>query len=247
VSEGHDIEVRNQYLKTLGIVQYRPKDITAEDAAEAIQAQPQTTVDTGATVSEPSAAQVAEIASVIEAVTEEPIKPVVAKAKSIIEEAEVAHDLALKFVLWQPSDQLLVVSAVDDQLPDQSHISLLKNILRAIDQGIVSLPQFDVVNWPPHPSMSGDESDAKEFLSTLISSKLASKPTQTLLFLGDSAQNWILSDEQKDKVVDGCVELSESVMALNIPTLETMLDKPETKRQAWNTISGYLSSQTDSN
>jgi hypothetical protein len=126
VSEGHDIEVRNQYLKTLGIVQYRPKDITAEDVAEAIQAQPQTTVDTGAIVSEPSAAQVAEIASVIEAVTEEPTKPVVAKAKSINVEAEVAHDLALKFVLWQPSDQLLVVSAVDDQLPDQSHIRPFK-------------------------------------------------------------------------------------------------------------------------
>jgi len=247
VSEGHDIQVRNQYLKTLGIVQYRPKDITAEYAVEAIQAQPQTTVDTGANVSEPSAAQAAEIASVIEAVTEEPIKPVVAKAKSINVEAEVAHDLALKFVLWQPSDQLLVVSAVVDQLPDPSQISLLKNILRAIDRDIASLPQFDVVNWPPHPSLSGDESDAREFLSTLIKSKLASKPTKTVLFLGVSAQDWFLSDEQKDKVVDGCVELSESVTALSIPTLETLLNKPETKRQAWHTICGYLSSQTDSN
>ena len=126
-------------------------------------------------------------------------------------------------------------------------ISLLKNILRAIDLGIASLPQFDVVNWPPHPSMSGDESDAREFLSTLINSKLASKPTKTVLFLGDSAQDWFLSDQQKDKVVDGCVELSESVTALNIPTLETLLNKPETKRKAWHTISGYLSSQTDSN
>jgi DNA polymerase III psi subunit len=220
-----------------------PRDLTAET----IQAQPLTNVDTGATVSEPSAAQAAEIASVIEAVTEEPIKPVVAKAKSINVEAEVAHDLALKFVLWQPSDQLLVVSAVVDQLPDPSQISLLKNILRAIDLGIASLPQFDVVNWPPHPSMSGDESDAREFLSTLIKSKLASKPTKTVLFLGVSAQDWFLSDEQKDKVVDGCVELSESVTALSIPTLETLLNKPETKRQAWHTICGYLSSQTDSN
>jgi DNA polymerase III psi subunit len=243
VSEGHDIQVRNQYLKTLGIVQYRPRDLTAET----IQAQPLTNVDTGATVSEPSAAQAAEIASVIEAVTEEPIKPVVAKAKSINVEPKVAHDLALKFALWQPSDQLLVVSAVVDQLPDPSQISLLKNILRAIDLGIASLPQFDVVNWPPHPSMSGDESDAREFLSTLIKSKLASKPTKTVLFLGVSAQDWFLSDEQKDKVVDGCVELSESVTALSIPTLETLLNKPETKRQAWHTICGYLSSQTDSN
>ena len=247
MSEGHDIQVRNQYLKTLGIVQYRPRDLTAEDAAETIQAQPLTNVDSGATVSEPSATQVAEIASVMEAVTEEPIEPVITKAKPINIEPKVAQDLALKFALWQPSDQLLVVSAVDDQLPDQSQISLLKNILRAIDRDIASLPQFDVVNWPPHPSLSGDESDAREFLSTLIKSKLASKPTKTVLFLGVSAQDWFLSDEQKDKVVDGCVELSESVTALSIPTLETLLNKPETKRQAWHTICGYLSSQTDSN
>ena len=245
--EGHDIEVRDQYLNTLGIVQYRPRDINAENAAETIQAQPQTPIDTGATVSEPSAAQAAEIASAIEAVTEEPIKPVVAKAKSINVESEVAHNLALKFVLWQPSDQLLVVSAVDDQLPDHSQISLLKNILRAIDQGIASLPQFDVVNWPPHPSMAGGESDAREFLSTLISSKLASNPTRTLLFLGDSARDWILSDQIKNKLIDGAVALSNSVTALSIPTLETMLSKPETKRKAWHIISGYLSSQADSN
>ena len=247
MSEGHDIQVRNQYLKTLGIVQYRPRDITAEDVAETLQAQTQTALDTGATISEPSATQVAEIASVMEAVTEEPIKPVIAKAKPINIEPKLSQDLALKFALWQPSEQLLVVSAVDDQLPEQSQISLLKNILRAIDHDIASLPQFDVVNWPPHQSMSGDESDAKEFLSTLINSKLASKPTKTVLFLGDSAQDWFLSGEQKDKVVDGCVELSESVTALNIPTLETLLNKPETKRQAWHTISGYLSSQTNSN
>ncbi|MDA7760590.1 hypothetical protein N8909_00965 [bacterium] len=247
MSEGHDIQVRNQYLKTLGIVQYRPRDITAEDVAETLQEQTQTALDTGATISEPSATQVAEIASVMEAVTEEPIKPVIAKAKPINIEPKLSQDLALKFALWQPSEQLLVVSSVDDQLPEQSQISLLKNILRAIDRDIASLPQFDVVNWPPHQSMSGDESDAKEFLSTLINSKLASKPTKTVLFLGDSAQDWFLSDQQKDKVVDGCVELSESVTALNIPKLETLLNKPETKRQAWHTISGYLSSQTDSN
>lgn len=241
MSEGHDIQVRNQYLKTLGIVQYRPRDIIADDVAETIQTEPQ------ASISQPSATQAADIAAVIEAVTDKPIKPVIAKAKSksINVEPKVAQDLALKFVLWQPSDQLLVVSAIDDQLPDQPQLSLLKNILRTIDQGLVSLPQFDIVDWPPHPSMSGDESDAREFLSTLINSKLASKPTKTVLFLGDSAQDWFLSDQQKDKVVDGAVELSESVTALNIPTLKTMLSQPEIKREAWHIISGYLSSQAN--
>ena len=130
MSEGHDIQVRNQYLKTLGIVQYRPRDLTAEDAAETIQAQPLTNVDT-----------TADIASVIEAVTDQPKQPVIAKAKPVNIEPKLSQDLALKFALWQPSEKLLVVSAVDDQLPEQSQISLLKNILRAIDRDIASLPQ----------------------------------------------------------------------------------------------------------
>jgi hypothetical protein len=245
VSEGH-IEVRNQYLNTLGIVQYRPRDIAAEDAAETIQAQPQTNENISALVAEPSAAQAAEIASVIEAVTEEPVKPVNAKARSTNVEPEFEQNLALKFVFWQPSDQLLVVTSADDQLPDQSQISLLKNILRTLDQGIASLPQFDIVDWPPYPSMSGGESDAREFLSTLINTKLASNPIKTLMFLGEFTRDWFLSDEQKDKLVDGAVALSDSVTAITIPTLETMLSKPETKREAWKIISGYLSSQVNS-
>jgi hypothetical protein len=238
VSEGHNIELRNQYLKTLGIVQYQPKDIIADEVTEIIQATPQV-------IDEPSVAEIADIASVIEAVTEKPIKSTTVKASSISAEKEVKQDLALKFVFWQPCDQLLVVSAVDDQLPDQSQISLLKNILRAIDQNLVSLPQFDIVNWPPHPSMSSDEVDAREFLSTLINSRLASKPTKTALFLGELPQNWLLSEQQKGQINNGSVSLSQSVTALLIPSLETMLGQPQTKREAWNVISGYLSSQAD--
>ena len=238
MSEGHNIELRNQYLKTLGIVQYQPKDIIADAVTEIVQATPQV-------IDEPSVAEIADIASVIEAVTDKPIKSTTVKASSISAETEVRQDLALKFVFWQPSDQLLVVSAVDDQLPDQSQISLLKNILRAIDQNLVSLPQFDIVNWPPHPSMSGDEVDAREFLSTLISSRLASKPTKTALFLGELPQNWLLSEQQKGQINNGSVSLSQSVTALLIPSLETMLSQPQTKREAWNVISGYLSSQAD--
>ena len=40
MSEGHNIELRNQYLKTLGIVQYQPKDIIADEVTEIIQATP---------------------------------------------------------------------------------------------------------------------------------------------------------------------------------------------------------------
>lgn len=239
MAENSTIQVRNQYLKTLGIVQYRSKDIPADQPAETIQAVSQT--------SKPEKSQSADISSVIAALSDQPVKSTNIEAKSTIAERNITQDLSLKFVFWQPSDQLLVATAVNDQLPDKLQISLLKNILLTMDKDLVSLPQFDIVNWPPHPSMSGDEADARGFLSTLINSKLASKPTKTALFLGDLTQDWLLSEEQKDNIIDGAAELSKSVTALLIPSLQNMLNQPETKRKAWNIIRKYLSSQANFN
>ena len=230
MAEGQNPQIRNQYLETLGIVQYRPKEISVDS----LQVETQ--------VSESPEPKSTDISAVIAAVSNESPQPVTVEASP---QSPVSKDLALTCVFWQPNDKLLVATVIDDQLPDQSQISLLKNILRSIDQKVVSLPQFDAVNWPPHPSMAGDESDAREFLSTLINSKLASKPTQTALFLGDLSQQWLLSDSQKDQVINGTVSLSQSVTALLIPSLQTMLNQPEAKRKAWNIISGYLSSLAD--
>lgn len=229
MAEGQNPQIRNQYLETLGIVQYRFKEISVDS----LQVETQ--------VSESPQSKSTDISAVIAAVSNESqsLQP------ATIDQPQVSQDLALTCVFWQPNDKLLVATVIDDQLPDQSQISLLKNILRSIDEKVVSLPQFDYVNWPPHPSMAGDESDAREFLSTLINSKLASKPTQTALFLGDLSQQWLLSDSQKDQVINGTVSLSQSVTVLLIPSLQTMLNQPEAKRKAWNIISGYLSSLAD--
>lgn len=230
MAEGQNPQIRNQYLETLGIVQYRSKEISVDS----LQVETQ--------VSESPEPKSTDISAVIAAVSNEPPQPVTVEASP---QPTVSKDLALTCVFWQPNDKLLVATVIDDQLPDQSQISLLKNILRSIDEKVVSLPQFDAVNWPPHPSMAGDKSDAWEFLSTLINSKLASKPTQTALFLGDLSKQWLLSDSQKNQVINGTVSLSQSVTALLIPSLQTMLNQPEAKRKAWNIISGYLSSLAD--
>jgi DNA polymerase III psi subunit len=84
--------------------------------------------------------------------------------------------------------------------------------------------------------MQGGEQEAREFLSTLINSKLAAKPTKLLLLLGESAQDWLLSAEQKNSVKDGLAPMNADVTALIAPALNQMLSQPQAKRLTWQAI-----------
>ena len=161
--------------------------------------------------------------------------------------AENVPALALQFVFWQPTDELLIATAAEDQLPDHQHIKLLTKIVAAIDSQVSKLPQFDVVNWPPHASMQGGEKEAKEFLSTLVSSKLAAKSTKLLLILGDSAENWLLAANQKKLVKGGLLSISPEVTALIVPTLEEIHSQSQSKRDTWQTICRYFDEKKASN
>ena len=58
--------------------------------------------------------------------------------------------------------------------------------------------------------------------------------------MGDAAAQWLLTDQQKAAVTNGQVDMIEQVTALLVPSLQAMIDKPECKRQTWQTIR-YLS------
>ena len=83
--------------------------------------------------------------------------------------------LALKFVFWQPSDQLLIATTADDQLPDGQQVNLLARIVAAIDNQLPGLPQFDLITWPPHPSMQGEGARSKRVYSYLDQIKVGCK------------------------------------------------------------------------
>jgi uracil-DNA glycosylase len=88
--------------------------------------------------------------------------------------------------------------------------------------------------------MQGDEAEVREFLATLIKARIDSKQTEIVLLMGDAAAQWLLTDQQKAAVTNGQVDMIEQVTALLVPSLQAMIDKPECKRQTWQTIR-YLS------
>ena len=156
--------------------------------------------------------------------------------------ATPASDIQLRLALWQPTAELLVCSSVEDSLPQPEQILLLGNILLAMGQGAGPLPQMELVEWPPYPNMSGDEAEVREFLATLIKARIDSSATKILLLLGDTAPQWLLTQEQLATVANGQVEVFGQITALLIPALSTMIQQPDCKRDAWQTIR-YLSPQ----
>ena len=236
--------LRNQYLQKLGIVQYVSKDLPLVAAAPAML--DGTELDGTEIIGQPVASEtntsdlqkksMAELVNLgLEKNTEStPAIPVVSSA------TESHTDIELKFALWQASETVLVCTAIEEQLPDPQQILLLGNILIAMGQEVGQLPQMDLVEWPPHPNMQGDEAEAREFLATLIKARINSKQTEIVLLMGDAAAQWLLTDQQKAAVTNGQVDIVDQVTALLLPSLQAMIDKPECKRQTWQTIR-YLS------
>ena len=216
-------QLPEHYLQTLGIVQYIPKDLADEVMVDNSVA---------------PEADNAEIKEIPQNNNEKiPIDKSAVQAERT-DDSEVP--LALKFVFWQPTDQLLIATTTDEQLPDGQQVNLLAKIVAAIDNQSSGLPQFDVITWPPHPSMQGGEQEASEFVATLIKSRLAAKSTKLLLVLGQSAENWLFSKQQRSACDQGLLPVDSEVTAIIAPSLEQMLKKPQLKRDTWQIICRYL-------
>lgn len=246
-SQESSTKLRDHYLQTLGIVQYVPRDLVQEAVVDSSVEENPVVENSAITNPVESAETTSSQQSTIEALLHNDAddkdanlkKPVKAKERS--DKIQQQTDkLTLQFVFWQPIDELLIATAVDHELPDSQQLKLLSNIVAAIDNQVSGLPQFDSVNWPPHASMQGGEQEAKEFLSTLINSKLAAKPIKLLILLGESAQDWLLSEGQKSSVRDGLAPMKSDVTALMAPSLSQMLSQPQSKRLTWQAICQYF-------
>ncbi|MBT5387959.1 MAG: hypothetical protein HOJ99_06355 [Porticoccaceae bacterium] len=253
--------LRNQYLQTLGIVQYVPKDLplaSERDEVSQIQdrdtGQPNLDAGSAKTDTAPLAVtqashevQKASMAELVNLGLQDKL-PDISKPEAISEKpdvtaaSQVATSIELKFALWQPSDELLVCSSVEDSLPDPEQILLLGNILAAMGQSSGPLPQMELIEWPPYANMAGDETEVREFLTTLVQARVDSKSAKYVLLMGDAAADWLLSKDQQAAVANGQVEVFGQVIGLLVPSLSSMIEQPARKRDAWQTIR-FLSPQ----
>ena len=254
-----DQQLQYQYLQTLGISQYVPRgtvydetvyeDIVAESSAAKAGADTVSKMDAQTPPVEQfeASAKVAkkpiDIAALVNLDLDNKKSASPAKAVSappVVEEAQPETAIEVSFSFWQASEELLVCTAVEGALADTGEMQLLTNILNAIGCGISRLPQMELIEWPPYPNASGDQNEVREFLGTLLSARLDSKPVKSVLLLGESASNWLLSPDQEQQKETGRVVLSEQVTALLLPSLSSMIENPQLKAVAWKTLQFLL-------
>ena len=226
--------LRDHYLQTLGIVQYTSRDHcdteTVEVPLDSVQEQQQ-----------PYTSQTKSIIDKIDVESSSEKQRQLPQSAGVV--STTADQLELTFALWQPSDEILIATLVDSELPDSQQNKLLNNILLAIDKTVSSLPQLEAINWPPHSHIQGGEQEAREFLSTLIDARISAVAVKTLLLLGESTAQWLLPCEETVSLEKGVYPLSATATALVVHSLPEMLANPQCKRVAWSTICRYLSSR----
>lgn len=242
-----DNQLQHQYLQTLGISQYVPRDVVYEDVVVAESDRAVAKID----VQTPSAEPVAKVAKKpvdvaallnlgldekIDSKNNSPAKLKVAVSKPSVTEDTPQIAIEVSFSFWQVSDELLVCSGVEGALADTDEMQLLTNILNAIGCGINRLPQMDLVEWPPYPNASGDESEVREFLGTLLNARLAKKTVKSILLLGEGAANWLISPDLQQQKETGQVAISAQTTALLLPSLSSMIENPQHKAVAWKLL-----------
>lgn len=219
--------IRQQYLQRLGIVHYVPKQSAIASIDEVSQE---------ASLASKSPVEESARSEALNSIDTSDVKKQPTDQEAIVEQPSIT----LTFALWQATDELLICTAVDDQLPDQQQVTLLSNIVAAIENQVCKLPQCEIINWPPHANMQGDKEEIREYLSTLINARVDALSTKALLVLGKGAQQWLLNTEQRAESDEGIVALTDSLTALMVPSLPEMLNDPDCKRATWGVICGHF-------
>lgn len=246
-NQGSPTQLRDHYLQSLGIVQYVSRGI-ADEVVVDNPVVPEADISVESSKTQNTVKSVEEKLSQQSGVKDLLDEGFEAKSSKKPVKQQASPDantapLSLEFVFWQPTDQLLIATTTDEQLPDSQQVNLLSRIVAAIDNS-ASLPQFDVISWPPHHSMQGGEQEAREFIATLIKTKLATKSIKLLLVLGESAENWLLSAEQKTACQQGLLAITPEVTAIIAPSLTQMLNQPQSKRDTWQIICHYFNKKS---
>lgn len=227
--------VREHYLQRLGIIQYVSKNSNSTLLDEVHKAP---TNAKRTPVEKP-----ARSSSILEAIGESTVSPKSSAStrKAKVEQKQTLEKVSinLRFALWQATDDILVCCVIKEPMPDPKEIKLLTNIIIAMDNQVSKLPNVDVISWPPHNNMQGDEAEIRDYFATIINTRVKAKASSKLLLMGEEAQEWILSTEQRKQTEEGSVAIADDLTALLVPSLQDMLDQPDLKRLTWRVISRY--------
>lgn len=214
-------DLRDWYLSTLGVVQYRPRDT----APVTLDFHP----ELGADVTNTVASETAVAASTA---------PDLPGAKDRLTDTHAEQIDSFRLACWQPSDDLLVLNGLlPGSLPLQEESGLLANIMRAIDRLGDELSPPQLIDWPPSATDHTDRSGAEEMLSVFVEARVKKQGVLWVLLMGELPAALLLPSKS---VYPSCVgrmeELPGGARAVVTPSLQELLATPGLKAETWRAI-----------
>jgi len=228
-------DLRDWYLSTLGIVQYRSREADAVELPFHVELTAEPPV-----VAAPAAGAVDQIVELLQPRQGQPaVEP--AKAEQPLKENDyqAGEQLApFRLACWQPSDDLLVLNAFSPGLqPRADESALLVNLLRTIErcgEGSLS-PEF--IDWPLSHGGISDLDAAKTMLSVFVDVRIRKRGVLWVLLMGELPTSLLLPSQQVHSDVIGLVEeLAGGASAIVTPSLQEMMTDHISKRDTWRAI-----------
>jgi hypothetical protein len=233
--------LRHHYMKTLGIVEYIPREFMDDGEVICVSVEKTEAMSPLALAKDQLLAKISTDVAPQNKTTLDVSKKDAIDTDGLVETAlsDVEPEVSVRLLLWQVSDKLLVCAVAENELPDSHQITLLDNIIRAVTGESKALPQLEVAQWPPFSGIQGGTSEARAFLSTLISARLSSYGVERMLLLGNAVRHWVLPDIQAADANTSKLTISSQTEAVTVPDLSNMVTDRKSKRYAWEIVKAW--------
>jgi hypothetical protein len=246
-----DAELRDWYLSTLGIVQYRPWSPPAEvrQADSELgntknidkQSKVLSTDQTGAIPRElKSEALPQSLKDLVADVVDQSVVSTTTtgvKTRSDSTPLDSANEEAISFRLacWRPSEDLLVLDSWPiGQGTDNRRSQLLANILKSIGRRPATLMQPEFIDWPLGPEKS--LLAAQDHLSMFIQGRYEQEAFSWVLAMGEDVRSCLTQAELAPEKKLSRLPLACGAEALVTYSLNEMIETPAYKKDVWAII-----------
>ena len=247
--------LRDWYLGALGVVQYRPRDeLEDTQATAANEVEYSIAEDIDGRRSDPSQHKYTNehhpgsptrVSGAFEEQRKQAnealappkaAKPIRRQSATRTPEraAESSDYIQFRLAFWQPSDAVVVFSAMPPRLrPGPAQQTMLTNLLKAIGQLPQPLGSAELIDWPLSQGSLATLQGATDLLGAFLDVKMRLKPFQYALLMGEVAARVTAGA----KLAPGdSAALACGAQGIVTHSLHDMENNPALKRDTWSAI-----------
>lgn len=149
---------------------------------------------------------------------------------------------AFSLSIWRPVDGVMIIDSRNTKLALPTEL-LLNNILRSIFLNQALKPQEEVLRWPMIENSFAKRTadDACTELQTWLSVQNEIRPISHLWLMGSNATSYLLPPQTviANTLFEAVALADSTIQALNLPSLNELLQKPATKQKLFSALRQY--------